>query len=301
MVPPLWYLLGFMGNPISALVWSGRRMRRNNSSAVYLSALAVSDTIFLLLHLLYMLHVAWGHDVYNRAGGCEVFMMMFYAPQYMSVLLVAAFTAERYVAVCHPFLKEKWCTVRRACVATSLCLLLSLGIASVQAYIWTFHEPLNICNTRPSAAEGDHRSFWNVWTWAVEVVVFLALPLVVLVFNVLVLREIVRLSNDGVITRQQGRSHSSGSSTTTSTLTLLCVSFFFVVTQLTATIVTNLQLAFPTGSPFLTDSEVSEECTRVCIWICVYLCINYVSVCGLVHPAWRTVRSVQNIHVGVFG
>lgn len=259
IVPPLWYVIGFLGNPVSAIIWFGRRMRRNNSSAVYLGSLAVSDLVFLFLHLLYNLHVAWGYDVYNEYGGCEAFMFFFYLPQYLSVVLVAAFTIERYVAVCHPFLKEKWCTVRRAYGVVLLCAVLSACLSSAQTYIWTFYPQINVCNTRAEAAAGGHGSFWSVWTWVVDMTMFAFLPLVVLVFNVLVLSEIIRLSRNGVITRQQSRS--GGTSNTASTLTLLSVSFFLVLTQLTATVVSNLQLAFPTGRQVLSDDEVRADPT----------------------------------------
>ncbi|KAL8570816.1 hypothetical protein ACOMHN_006965 [Nucella lapillus] len=260
VAPPIWYLVSFIGNPVSAVIWFGARMRRNNSSAVYLGSLAVSDFLFLILHLLHTLHATWGLDMYNVPGGCEAFMFFFYIPQYLSVILVAAFTIERYVAVCHPFLKEKWCTVRRACVAVLICTGISAALSTAQIYIWTFYPGVNICNTRPQAAEGGDRSFWNVWTLVVDMLIFAVLPLVVLIFNVLVLREIVRLSRNGVITRQQ-QNRSEGSSTTASTLTLLSVSFYLIITQLTATIVNTLQMVYPPGDPLLTDAQIIEDDT----------------------------------------
>ena len=50
VVTPLWYVIGVTGNTLSAIVWLQRRMHANNSSAVYLVALSVSDLLFLLLH-----------------------------------------------------------------------------------------------------------------------------------------------------------------------------------------------------------------------------------------------------------
>ncbi|XP_076465301.1 uncharacterized protein LOC143297030 isoform X2 [Babylonia areolata] len=270
VVPPIWYFVGFFGNPVSAYVWLGARMRRNNSSAVYLGLLAVSDLVFLFLHLLHTLHVTWGRDVYNAPGGCEAFMFFFYIPQYLSVVLVAAFTVERYVAVCHPFLKEKWCTERRAFLAVGACTGLSAALSTAQLYIWTFFPTLNICNTRPQAAEGGDASFWNVWTWVVDMLLFALLPLVVLLFNALVLREIVRLSRNGIISRQVSRGGGGGGGdgggggsggTTASTLTLLCVSFFLIVTQLAATLVNTLQSAYPPGPHLLTDLQLGTDAT----------------------------------------
>ena len=203
--------------------------------------------------------MAWGYDVYNEHGGCEAFMFFFYLPQYLCVELVAAFTIERYVAVCHPFLKEKWCTVRRAYGVVLFCTVLSAVLSSAQTYFWTFYPDLNICNVRAGAVEGGHGSFLNVWSWVVDGAMFFLVPIVVLSFNVRVLVEIIRLSRNGVITRQQSRS--GGTSNTASTVTLLSVSFFLVVTQLTASVVSNLQMAFPLGGQLLSDEEVRADPT----------------------------------------
>ena len=50
VVTPIWYVIGITGNTLSAIVWLQRRMYANNSSAVYLVALSISDLLFLLLH-----------------------------------------------------------------------------------------------------------------------------------------------------------------------------------------------------------------------------------------------------------
>ncbi|KAK7115679.1 hypothetical protein V1264_001504 [Littorina saxatilis] len=250
IVPPVWWVIGFLGNPVCAVIWYGRRMRRNNSSAVYLGSLAVSDFLFLILHLMYNLHTVWGHDIYNAHGACEAFMFFFYLPQYMSVSLVAAFTVERYVAVCHPFLKEKWCTVRRAFIVVLILLIFCAALSSGQIYLWSYHPGPDHCSYRLGTKE-----FVDVWNWTVDMIMFAAVPLLVLLFNVLVLREIIKLSSNGVITRQQGRS----SGNTASTLTLLSVSFFLVVTQLAATVVLNIQVAIPVGDLMLSDDEIRAD------------------------------------------
>ena len=45
---------------------------------------------------------------------------------------------SRYISVCHPFRREKFCTTRRACVviASLFCGVLALHV--VQAYFWQF-------------------------------------------------------------------------------------------------------------------------------------------------------------------
>jgi len=68
VVTPIWYVIGVTGNTLSAVVWLQRRMRANNSSAVYLVALSISDLLFLLLHFVQVgrcrsdIHSTTSHD-----------------------------------------------------------------------------------------------------------------------------------------------------------------------------------------------------------------------------------------------
>jgi len=51
-ISPVWYVVGIVGNSLSACVWMQRRMWSSNSSAVYLAAISIADLVFLLLHIL---------------------------------------------------------------------------------------------------------------------------------------------------------------------------------------------------------------------------------------------------------
>ncbi|CAG5132028.1 unnamed protein product [Candidula unifasciata] len=257
IICPIWYTIGFIGNPISAFVWLGQRMRRNNSSAVYLGALSLSDLLFIFLHLLFFLHTSWGLDIYNDYVSCEIFHFLYYVPQYLSTFLVLGFTAERYVAVCHPFFKEKLCTVQRAFIIVLCLTFFSILLSSVQIYIWTYSDAEGTCNIRPEAGANDDTSFWNIWGWVTDILAFVLVPLIVLVINVLVLREIFRISKNDVMRRQNSRSGNNAAST----VTLLAVSFYLIVTQISATVVACLQQAFPTGDIFMTDDEIRNDKT----------------------------------------
>ena len=109
-VTPVWYIIGLTGNILSAKIWCERRMRKNNSSAIYLATLSVSDLLFLLLHVLQELKYAWGVETLSVPGVCEAYFLFSLCVQYASPILVLGFTVERWIAVCHPFKKEKFCT-----------------------------------------------------------------------------------------------------------------------------------------------------------------------------------------------
>jgi len=62
-----------------------------------------------------------------------------------------------------------------------------------QAYFWTYDTAAGECvlrvETTLAGSEGGSL-LWSVWSWVSELAVFLAVPLVILIFNVLVIREL---------------------------------------------------------------------------------------------------------------
>ena len=62
-----------------------------------------------------------------------------------------------------------------------------------QAYFWTYDATTGECVLRveTTLAGGEGGSLlWSVWSWVSELTVFLVVPLVILIFNVLVIREL---------------------------------------------------------------------------------------------------------------
>lgn len=108
----LMYVIGFPGNALAFVVWIQRRMR--HSSGCYLAALAFVDFVFLSLQLVFELHDVWGVPMLNLFLVCEIFPVFFIASQHLSPLLVLGFTVERFVAVCYPFQRDRYCTTSRA-------------------------------------------------------------------------------------------------------------------------------------------------------------------------------------------
>lgn len=102
-ISPIWYTVGIAGNIISARIWLRRRMRRNNSSAIYLATLSINDTLFLLLHILQEMKYAWSQRTVDYPVVCEAFAFVYLVTQYLAPTLVLGFTVERFIAVCYPY------------------------------------------------------------------------------------------------------------------------------------------------------------------------------------------------------
>lgn len=237
IVSPIWYTIGFIGNPISAVIWLSRKVRKTNSSAVYFGSLAIVETIYLLIHMIIELEIAWGVNTYHAPGACEFFNFFFITPQYLVPMLVLGFTTERYIAVCHPFVKEKYCTVTRAKIVIICMSIVSVSLGLIQIYIWAWTEIG--CVFRPNT-----ETFNSMWTWLTEMTMFCLIPVACLVINILVILEIRRLSAESAA---HGQGATSGNAA--STTTLLSVSFYFISTLLPATIVYAIQTLIPQGDP----------------------------------------------------
>ena len=66
------------------------------------------------------------------------------------------------------------------------CLLLG----SMQLYLWTYDSSTASCTVRSSATHGGSASLFSVWSWVTEMMIFLVVPVVILIVNILVMREV---------------------------------------------------------------------------------------------------------------
>jgi len=99
--------VGFPGNLMSACIWLRLTLRNGISSGVYLTVLAISDSVFLAAYLLQLLYFLWEVRFLScpyTFGMCFVALM---SSHYLSVLLVLAFNVDRFLAVTYP-LKVKY-------------------------------------------------------------------------------------------------------------------------------------------------------------------------------------------------
>lgn len=101
---PCLVILGVLGNSLSVFVFFKTKLKKLSSS-YYLAALALSDSFFLI-----SLFFSWlpliGLDVYNKPVACEVIIYTSSVSAFLSVWLVLAFTAERFLAVGYPFRRQ---------------------------------------------------------------------------------------------------------------------------------------------------------------------------------------------------
>lgn len=64
----------------------------------------------------------------------------------------------------------------------------------VKGYFWAYDVTAGRCDVRPFTST-SLMTFWSAWSWTTELLVFLVVPLAALIFNILVINEVRRISN----------------------------------------------------------------------------------------------------------
>ncbi|KAK6188605.1 hypothetical protein SNE40_004748 [Patella caerulea] len=240
---PVLYLVGAIGNIVSARIWLHPRMKACNISANYLAALAIADFTYLLLHVFYELENPWLVGTLDIPVWCELWNVLYMAVQYLCVLLVFAFTTERFLSVCHPFKSERFSRKTRSTKVIFLLTVIALFFGLPQAYFWEVAD--TECFVRFSERVADD-SFYSIYTWASEMAMFGVVPLFVLSLNLCVLLKIKTVGNLNI---KDSRRSQVRYNLVTTTITLLWVSFYLIVTTLPVTITFAIQNNIVLGPP----------------------------------------------------
>ena len=130
-IPPIFLVLGTLGNLLTIVVLM-RSKSRLSSTALYLSALAVSDLLVLWLGLLrqwliYMFDIDVRH---LSEAGCKIHIFLVYFATQCSSWLLVAVTSERFIGVWLPHKVKQGCTPRVAIVTISV-IIASLMLLNV--------------------------------------------------------------------------------------------------------------------------------------------------------------------------
>ncbi|XP_045464273.1 neuropeptides capa receptor isoform X2 [Harmonia axyridis] len=146
--------LGTVGNCLSVYVFFHCPKMRHLSSSYYLSALAISDTIFLLTIFMVWLRF-FEIDLFNNEGTCQALIYISGVCSFLSVWLVVSFTMERFIAVRYPLNQRSVWTVTRAKLVISSLVIFGviLYIPLVYLSAITDHSGTRVCGIEPELAD----------------------------------------------------------------------------------------------------------------------------------------------------
>ena len=124
---PIIIFIGLIGNTISTIVFLGTYLRQLSLS-IYLAALSISDTIFLLgMFIIWLEYVQV--PLFHTVGICQIVIYTSYTSGFLSVWFVLSFSVERFIAIWIPLRKPDMCTTKRAKM-----VVIGLSVFAMLAY-----------------------------------------------------------------------------------------------------------------------------------------------------------------------
>lgn len=127
------FVTGVVGN-ISTCVVIARNRSMHTATNYYLFSLAVSDFLLLIAGVPQEMYSIWSKYPYVFGElFCVMRGMAAEAAANATVLTITAFTVERYVAICHPFLSHTMSKLSRAVRLIGVVWLCSIAMAVPQA------------------------------------------------------------------------------------------------------------------------------------------------------------------------
>ncbi|XP_076083964.1 putative G-protein coupled receptor 139 [Mytilus galloprovincialis] len=196
-VTPVIFAVGITGNTISLLVFLTKNMRKLSAS-VYLAALSTADLMALIFYVL----VEWirkGIPIgsgqvtapfLESNGVCQIILFMSYSFRFLSAWLVACFTLERYVGVCHPLKRKDVCNLRSSKRIVFFAVITSFVIASFRP--WLSEVRYVGPNDVPSCTRRLEHTYLSFVYDCIFGVCITFLPfLIITILNTLIIRKLI--------------------------------------------------------------------------------------------------------------
>ncbi|XP_035895931.1 pyrokinin-1 receptor-like [Anopheles stephensi] len=142
------FVIGVLGNVITCIVIS-RNRSMHTATNYYLFSLAISDLLLLITGVPQDIYSVWYRFPYPF-GNTVCKMASFASESFANatVLTITAFTVERYVAICKPFLSHTMSKLSRAVRFVITIWLIAFGLAIPQALSMQIDTEFRTCTVR---------------------------------------------------------------------------------------------------------------------------------------------------------
>ena len=146
-LPIIIIILGLFGNILSCVVLL-RKNFRHRSISIYLLAISVLDSIFLLssFPLIVAIHLLFQIDYRTLSTfGCATSLFIERASRTMSVWIMAVLTVERMLAISFSHQAQQFISQRRAIIGTLVVVIIVRAICSDSFFMLNLHPYGNMC------------------------------------------------------------------------------------------------------------------------------------------------------------
>ncbi|KYN04891.1 PREDICTED: neuromedin-U receptor 2-like [Cyphomyrmex costatus] len=192
------FFTGLIGN-ISTCVVIARNKSMHTATNYYLFSLAVSDLLLLVFGLPPEMYYIWSHFPYIFGETfCIIQSFASETSANATVLTITAFTIERYVAICHPFISHTMSKLSRAIKFVVAIWLLALCLAVPQAIQFGIVYGIDYADNGTAVLDSARCSLrWTLIEHAFEIstILFFVLPMtIIIVLYVLIAIKLRRSS-----------------------------------------------------------------------------------------------------------
>ena len=173
---PIFLILGIGGNLLSVAVLS-RPTLRKSATSVFLIALAVADTLFLLTGLMrHWLVYLIGTDVRDiNESSCKIHVMLTYVARYMSRWILVFVSIERFIAVLFPT-HHKTLFSRTKALIIVMIMSVFFFLVCLQMYVMFGRDTNGTCGTLSA-----YDDYWlGVWQ-QIDMVIGSLLPFIIMI------------------------------------------------------------------------------------------------------------------------
>ncbi|CAL7934091.1 unnamed protein product [Xylocopa violacea] len=200
------FLTGLVGN-VSTCVVIARNKSMHTATNYYLFSLAVSDLLLLISGLPPEMYYIWSHFPYVFGEAfCIIQSFAAETSSNATVLTITAFTVERYVAICHPFISHTMSKLSRAVKFIVVIWLLALCLAVPQAIQFGIVYRQN--NNGTAMLDSAQCSMkWTLIEHAFEISTMLFFVLPMTIITVLYVLIAIKLRRSRLLTATVKRNH----------------------------------------------------------------------------------------------
>lgn len=295
IVLPIICAFAIVGTLLTVIVLSRKNMC--TSTNCYLMALAIADLLFLVILATTLADKQFMQD---SKGHYMYLIYVTYAAIFMTVFLMASIwmtvmlAVERYIAICHPFIATKVCTITKARIIIPIIFLVMF--VSRMSNFWEHKVGKAYDNVTHSTVYyiestelATREVYVKIFHWVVSAVLTSILPFILLLaLNGLLIREVRKSTK--YIKRNMMVAHNSNSVVQREELqiTIMLISVIIVFFVCQAPYVTYIMIASLTGFRANTPMLIFHYVTM--LLLIFKSSINFILYCWFSEKFWATLK-----------
>ncbi len=227
---PLIIIVGTSGNILSFSVFTCTYLKMKSSS-VYLAALSMADTGFLLcLFFVWLSKV--NIPIFQQPFWCQLIIYLNYVFNFLSVWSVVGFTGERYIYIYHALRKDRLCTRKTA--KRVVCITVGVSLICYLFAFWTngveYLDSRAVCMPLP-----QYYDILTVLTGVDMLVSFLIPSTLIIVLNIKIMMKLHMYQEQSALKLKLLKDNKDGSTGQNSANSQVCNKRHQVVASVTRT------------------------------------------------------------------